>query len=554
MVEDRGVAAASPPASASAWRPFRHRTFAVLWTATLLSNIGTWMHDVGAGWLMTTLAPSPLMVSLVQAATTLPVFLLALPAGALADIVDRRRMLIVIKGCMVVLTAGMGMVVLGGQMTAMGLLAFTFALGVGAALIAPAWQAIVPSLVPKEDLPSAIALNSVGINVSRAIGPALGGAVIVSMGLAWPFLLNAMSFLAVIAALLWWQSAPVPPRQLPAERFLSAMRAGVRYARASGPLKATLARSIVFFIFASAYWALLPLIARESLAGGAQLYGVLVACIGAGAVAGALLLPRIRERLGPDRLVAIGTFGTAVTMVTFALVEQFVAAAAASLVAGGSWIAVLSSLNVSAQMSLPDWVRARGLAVYNAVFFGSMALGSVLWGQTAGQFGISPTLLIAAGGALLGIPLISRFHLQAGGKLNLSPSSHWPQPLIVGAVEDDRGPVMTTVEYRIDPKRAPEFLSALMELARARRRDGAFAWGVFRDAAQPDRFLEYFLEDSWMEHLRHHERVTQVDRDIQARAQAFQLGTVAPVVTHYLAADATAPVGNQPVIESEGLK
>lgn len=554
MAKNLGAAPASPPTGGSAWSPFRHRTFTVLWTATLLSNIGTWMHDVGAGWLMTTLAPSPLMVSLVQAATTLPVFLLALPAGALADIVDRRRMLIAIKACMVLLTAGMGMVVLGGQMTAIGLLVFTFALGVGAALIAPAWQAIVPSLVPKEDLPSAIALNSVGINVSRAIGPALGGAVIVSMGVAWPFLLNAMSFLAVIAALLWWQSAPVPPRHLPAERFWGAMRAGVRYARSSGPLKATLARSIVFFIFASAYWALLPLIARERLAGGAQLYGVLVACIGLGAVAGALLLPRIRERLGPDRLVALGTFGTAVAMATFALVEQPVVAAAASLVSGASWIAVLSSLNVSAQMSLPDWVRARGLAVYNAVFFGSMALGSVLWGQTAGQLGISAALLMAAGGALLGIPLLSRFRLQAGGKLNLSPSSHWPQPLVAGNIEHDSGPVMITVEYRIDPLRTPEFLSALDELAQARRRDGAFAWGIFRDVARPDRFLEYFMEDSWLEHLRHHDRVTQLDRDIQARVRAFHLGTVAPVVTHYLAADTAVPVGSPSVIESEGLK
>jgi MFS family permease len=494
------------------------------------------------------------MVSLVQAATTLPVFLFSLPAGALADIVDRRRMLMTIQAVMAILAAALGIVVLAGEITATGLLAFTFALGICAALLAPVWQAIVPSLLPKAELAPAIALNSVGINVSRAIGPALGGAVIVAMGVAWPFLLNAVSFLAVISAVLWGRPAPAPKRHLPAERFWNAMRAGVRYARSSSPLKATLVRAVGFFVFASAYWALLPLIVRERLAGSAQLYGVMVACIGAGAVAGALLLPRIRERLGPDRLVAMGTLGTAVAMLTFALVQVPAAAAGASLVAGASWIAVLSSLNVSAQMSLPDWVRARGLSVYNAVFFGSMALGSVLWGHTAGRLGIPFTLLLATAGALLGILLTRRFHLQTGGTLNLSPSSHWPQPLIAGAVEDDRGPVMITVEYRIDASRAPEFLLALDKLAQARRRDGAFAWGVFQNAAQPDSFLEYFLEDSWLEHLHHHERVTQVDRDIQTRVQAFHLGAVAPIVTHFVAADASTTERVTVTVENQGLK
>jgi MFS family permease/quinol monooxygenase YgiN len=533
----RPTAARSPTASASAWSPFRHRAFAVLWTATLVSSIGTWMHDVGAGWLMATLAPSPLMVSLVQAATTLPVFLLALPAGALADIVDRRRLLLVVQSAMATIALTLGLVVAAGRITAVALLAFTFALGACAALLAPAWQSIVPRLVPREELASAVALNSVGINVSRAIGPALGGVVIAGLGIAWPFLINAASFLAVMAAVAWWRPAAVAHRPLGAERFGSAIRAGLRYARSSSPLRATLARAAVFFVFISAYWALLPLIVRQQLGGDARLYGALVTCIGVGAVTGALLLPRVRARLGPDRLVALGTVGSAVTLLTFALGRDVVAAAAASLIAGASWIAVLSSLNVSAQMSLPDWVRARGLSVYNAVFFGSMAAGSVLWGQVADRFGIAAALVAASIGAVLGIAVVRRFHLQSGGTLDLSPSAHWPQPLVASSVDADRGPVMVTVEYRIDPGHLSRFLAALDELAAERRRNGAYAWSVYQDAAQPGRLVETFVEESWLEHLRHHERVTGADRDIQARVLAFHAGSAPPLVTHYLPPD-----------------
>ena len=347
------MAAATEEGEVSAWSPFRYRVFAVLWIAMLLSNVGGWMHDVGAGWLMTTLNPSPLLVSLVQAATTLPVFLLALPAGALADIVDRRRLLLIAKIYMTVIAAAMGMVVLAGRMTPEGLLLFTVALGAGTALINPAWQAIVPQLVPRQQLASAVALNSVGINVSRAIGPALAGVAIATLGLASPFLLNAVSFLAVIGALLWWRPPAPARRQLPAERWVAAMRAGLRYARSSGPLKGTLLRAIGFLLFASAYWALLPLIAREQLDGNAELYGVLVTCIGAGAVAGATMLPRLRKRYGASRLVLFSSVGTAAVLVAFALLREPAFVAGACVLAGATWIAALSSFNVSAQMSLP---------------------------------------------------------------------------------------------------------------------------------------------------------------------------------------------------------
>lgn len=384
----------------------------MLWTATLISNIGTWMHDLAAGWLMTTLAPSPAMVSLVQAATTLPVFLFSLPAGALADRVDRRRMLIVIQTLMLVLAALLSLLVFLEWITPGLLLAFTFGLGVCTAAMSPAWQAIVPRLVSREDFPAAVALSAVSINLSRAIGPAIGGVLIASLGLAFPFLFNAASFLAIIAALAWWRPAAPAITQPAREAFVNAMATGVQHVWNSAPLRATLLRVVAFFAFASAYWALLPLIARQRLDGGSQLYGILVACIGVGAVTGAQFLPRLRARFGSERVVIASTCATALVLITFALVELPAVAALACLVAGASWIAAISTFSVSVQLLLPDWVRARGLAVYNTLFYGSLTLGSVFWGQLGERLGIEAALLAAAAGILLGMTLARRIRLQ----------------------------------------------------------------------------------------------------------------------------------------------
>lgn len=540
----RGHAAAggadAPDAAPGPFAPFRHAAFAVLWTATVVSNIGTWMHDVAAGWLMTSLSPSPLMVALVQTATTLPVFLFSLPAGALADIVDRRRLLIVVQSILLVLAGALGVLVLFGAASSVMLLGFTFAMGTCAAFVAPAWQAIVPKLVDRSALRPAVALNSVGINVSRAVGPALAGLVIAGVGIWAPFFLNTVSYVGVILALLWWRPPAAAARTLPPEHLVSALRAGLRYVRASTPMRATLARAVAFFVFASAYWAMLPLIARDLLGGGPTLYGVLLGCVGAGAVSGAMLLPRLNVLLGPDRLVAAGTLGTAATLVVFALVRDGYIVAAISLLAGASWIAVLSSLNLSAQTALPDWVRARGLSVFVTVFFGSMSLGSLVWGQAAAAFGIPAALLVAAGGAVLAIPVTFRWKLGQGEGLDLAPSMHWPAPLVADEVGDDRGPVMVTIEYRIDPARTAGFVAVMEALADERRRDGAYAWGVFEDTAEAGRFLEYFLVESWIEHQRQHERVTRSAADVQARAREFHIDAAEPVVRHLVAPPRTA--------------
>ena len=525
-----------PSDDASSLAPFRERAFAVLWTATVVSNIGTWMQGAAAGWLMTSLDPAPFSVSLVQVAASLPMFLFALPAGALADVVDRRRLLIIIQVTVMVLVAAFGLMVHLSWVTPTLLLAFTFMAAAAAASIIPAWQAIVPQLVPRQHLQPAVALNSVGLNVSRAVGPALAGIIISAWGIAAPFWVNAVTTIAVIAALIWWH-----PREagtggrLPAERFHRAIAVGVRYARHNPHLQATLIRASGFFLFASAYWALLPLVARNQVAGGPELYGVLLGAIGAGAVAGAFGLPWLTHHLGADRMVALGTIGTVIALLLFAFARQWMMALAGSLVAGMSWIMVLATINVSAQVSLPGWVRGRGLSIFGTVMFGSLTVGSAIWGKVAALSGLPMAHISAGLGALIAVPLLWRWKLQTGAALDLTPSMHWPAPVLSADVGADRGPVLVTVEYNIRPDDRSGFLEALQRLRGERRRDGAFEWEVFEDLSQEGRFLETFKLDSWLEHLRQHERVTHADREQQELVNQFQRDGE-PRVTHLIAA------------------
>jgi len=527
------VASAHP--AHSAFSAFHYRTFGVLWTATVVSNIGGWMYSAASAWLMTTLEPSPLAVSLVQVATSLPTFLFALLAGALADILDKRRLLIVVESFILVSSTALATLVWLHLVTPGRLLFLTFLIETGAALTAPAWQAIVPQLVPRQDLPEAVAANSVGVNISRAVGPALGGVMTVALGIAAPFWVNAGSNLGSIGGLLWWRAPQTGQRRLPTERLVSALQSGIRYARYSRHLRATLLRAVGFLLFASAYWALLPLVARDRIAGGPRLYGILLGVIGASAIAGAFALPRLKKELGPDRLVAAGAIGTAIALLLFGLARTPAAGIAASVLAGFSWIAVLSSLNVSAQFALPEWVRGRGLALYLTVFFGTTTLGSLIWGEVAGVAGLPTAHLLAAAGTLLAIPLTWRWKLQTALGVDLTPSMSWPAPIVIGHLENDQGPVMVTLEYRVNPQDREAFLTAVQSLNRQRRRDGAYAWGIFEDIAERNRFLETFVVESWLEHLRQHERVTNADRMLQDHIHRLVEST--PKITHFIAAE-----------------
>jgi predicted MFS family arabinose efflux permease len=515
--------------------PFRHKAFAVIWIATVVSNIGGWMYSIASGWLMTNLDPNAFIVSMVQVANSLPMFLFAIPAGALADIVNQRRFLILGESCITIVSAAFAALVWLHLITPGSLLVFSFIVTVGSAMTAPAWQSVVAQLVPKADLPSAVAANSVGINVSRAIGPAIGGVLIGALGIAAPFWLDAFSNVGVIAALIWWRAPKKSKSALPPEPFGSAVRTGLRYARYSPYLRATLIRAIAFFVFGSAYWALLPLVARTQITGGPALYGVLLGAIGASAVGGAFLLRRFREKLGADRLVAAASLGTAIATALYAIAHHPATALIASFIAGASWITAVSSLNVSAQVALPEWVRGRGLAMYVTVMFGALTIGSAIWGQLAVVAGLSGALLLAAAGAVIAIPLTWRWKLMKGAGVDFSPSMQWPDPITTHAIEADRGPVLVTLEYRIDPQNRKAFLHALGQNSRVRRRDGAYDWAIFEDPADDGRFVETFMTDSWLEHLRLHRRVTIGDRISEQAARRFQIGD-GPKITHLIRA------------------
>lgn len=521
----------------SPWAPLRRPLFRALWLATLVSNIGTWMHEVGAGWLMVTLDPSPVMVAFVQATTALPAFFLALPAGALADILDRRRYLLATQGWMLACAALLALMTYAGWIAAWSLLAFTFALACGAAMMTPAWAATVPELVPRNELHSAIALNSTGVNVARAVGPAVAGVLVAAAGPAIAFLLNALSFLGVMSVLARWRREP-QPRELPPEGFFGAMRAGVRYVRAAPKLQCVMVRALAFFLFGSAIWSLLPLVARGA-GGGAQMYGMLLGCVGAGAVSAALALPKLRARWSRDRLVRGATWLLAVAMVLSGVARSPLVLVPAMLLTGVAWLSVLSTLHVSAQTAVPAWVRARALAVYLVMFSLGMTGGSVLWGAIASHSSVAVALIAAAAGALAALFLTRRYTLGGQEAADTADTVAWPAPETQGEIAPDRGPVLVTVEYRVAGENAAAFTDAMRELRRIRRRDGAMLWGLFRDTSDRERYVETFLVESWVEHMRQHHRATTGDQAVSDRVRAYHIGAEAPRVSHLVASDPT---------------
>ena len=529
MSADLTTAAAPTTPAPSRWGPFSHLAFTVIWTASLVSNVGTAMFDTASGWLITSLDANPITVSLVQVAVSLPLFLFTLPSGALADVIDSRRLLIAVEVAILAVSVVFAGLVSLNLATPPLLLATTFLLGVGGALTSPAWGATIPMLVPKQDLDSATAANGVAFNIGRAAGPALGGLVIAALGIAIPFWVFASSNVGIIAALIWWRSPRKGAQSLPAERLASAVRAGVRHAANNPYLGATLVRVLAFFPFASAYLALLPLLARHLISEGPQLYGILLAAIGVGTVGGSLIIRWLKDELGPDRLVAAGSVGAAFALVLFGLAHDPITAVSACLLGGASWTVVLTKLYVSAQVALPDWARGRGLAVFLTFIFGATTAGSAVWGKLSAMEGLPIAYFVAAGGLVLAIPMTWRWKLQTGVGIDFSPAMHWRAPIVARRVENNQGPVVVVVEYRVDANDRAEFLSAVDELGYARKRDGAYAWGVYEDVADGGRFIETFSIESWLEVLHQRERATNADEMLRSRVR--QLLKEAPRIT-----------------------
>lgn len=516
------------------WSPLTQPTFRMMWLAVLVGNIGTWVHDVAAAWVMAENTGSPFMVAAVQSATTLPVVLLAVFAGTLADIVDRRKYLILAQLWMLLVAGTLALLAHLDMLGPWTLVALTFALGTGAAMAMPAQQATVPELVPHSMLGPAVALSSLGMNIARAIGPALGGLIVASAGIEWAFAINALSFLGIVAVLVIWRRTPTTAT-LPPESFGVALRAGLRYATQASVLQSVLVKAASFFMFASALTALLPIVVNRDLQASAGSYGLLLGCIGIGAIGGAVLLPKLRARIPPDRMVLIATLVYAGCMLALALLRDIRLLYVVSLVNGFAWITVLSSLQIAAQTSVPAWVRARALALYIVVFSGGMAIGSIGWGTLAQRTGTTTALLVAAAGTVVAAFFGLRFRLGEAANINVTPSGHWPQPVVVADIAGDRGPVLITIEYRIELAKREEFLRLMHTLGRSRRRDGAVQWGVAEDTETPGTYLEYFIDGSWLEHLRQHERVTESERVLQGRIMQLLADPAhAPRVRHFV--------------------
>ncbi len=514
-------------------KPLVEPVFRMLWLAWLAANLTMWMNDVAAAWLMTQLTDSVVMVALVSAASTAPVFLLGLPSGALADIVDRRRWFASTQlwvACVAVLLA---LLSLSGGLNAPLLLALTFVNGIGLAMRWPVFAAIVPDIVSRERLSGALALQALAMNLSRVIGPVVAGALLAAAGTAAVFVVNALLSLVAFAQILRWKSQP-RTSALPGERFVGAMRVGLQHVRQSPRMKIVLLRVFLFFLQSSAITALMPLVARR-LGSGAGGFTLLVSSMGVGAIVAALTVPSLRDRVPRDRIVAIGTLVISIMAAVVAWAPSLWIAATAVWVAGIAWISTANTLTVSAQFTLPNWVRARGMSIYQMALMGGAASGSALWGQVAGWTDVPTALLSAAlAGPLLAL-LTRRLRLDAHQDDDLRPAPPVEVPAPVIPLEPQEGPVMVTVEYLIEPAQAEAFHAVMQETRRARLRQGALSWGLFRDTAQPGRYIEYFLDESWVEHQRRLERFTAGDVELRQRRAAFHQGSESPRVQRYIA-------------------
>lgn len=516
----------------SAWAPFRHRMFAAMAAAAFVSNVGSWMQTVGAQWLMLSLSGSATYVALVQSAASLPIVLFAVLAGTIGDLVDRGRLLLVAQGYMLLVATALGVLTILKLVSPWSLLALIFGVGIGQALTAPAWQTLQPELVEPDERTQAISLGSVNQNLARAVGPAVGGAVLAVAGAGVLFLINAATFGAVIGVIAWWRGER-PPSVLPREHLSQAVRAGGRYVRASPALRAVLVRAGLFTFFASSIWAVLPLVARRALHLGSGGYGLLLGCVGVGSVAGAVLLPRLRNHFGPGALLSAGSFVLAAAALLLGYVH-LTAVAALTLACGGvAWILALSTLNSHYQLSLPQWVKTRGMSFYLVVFQGGTVVGSALAGVTAQHAGLSVTLAGVAAGLVLGPVVGLRYGLVPIPPEELLPSGDWPRPPLAGT-DAPGGPVLVTVEYYAVAGHEDDLISALEETKFSRRRSGASSWRLWRDSAEPSHILEQFVVGSWQEHLRQHERVTKRDQARLDHARSMTDPARPTTVTHWL--------------------
>ena len=524
----------APPAPrVTLWSPFVHAIFRAIWIAGLVSNVGTWMQNVAGVWFVTALTASATLVALMQTATSLPAFLLSMPGGVLADLVDRRRLLLFTQGFMAVVATGLGVLTLAGGVSAYGVLGFTFLLGMGAALNLPIWQSIVTELVPRPAVPSAITLNGVSNNIARAIGPAIGGVIIAYHSPGWVFVLNGVSFLGTWAVVYRWQRQPVATSG-PAENFIGALRAGLRYVQYSPAIYGVLVRTFAFAFGAAAMWALTSVVVKQ-LHLSAGHYGATLSWLGAGAVTGAVLMGRAGSRLTFNQRVLLGVLAFAGTNLALALVGQIYVLYAVMFLSGIAWLLVMTSFSTTVQLSVPKWVQARVISVYMLVFQAGLSVGSLVWGELADHLSLRTSLLAAAGWMLASTLLALPFPMRSAEGLNLDPADDRPPAVGADGIDPDDGPVLVMIEYHVAPADWAAFHQAAEQLTRLRLRDGALRAGVFANVLEPTRISEFFYVATWGEHQRQHHRFTREDQVVEARVRRFHHGPGEPRVTHFLA-------------------
>jgi MFS family permease len=525
-----------PTASPNLWRPLRVTVFRNLLVADVISDAGGFIQNVGAAWLMVSLGAGPIYVALTQTAASLPYFLLALPAGSAGDIVDRRKLILFTESWMMGVALILAILAIAGVLSPWILLVLTFALSAGGAFETPAWGAILPELVPKEDLAAASALNGIEFNLARAVGPALAGTIISVAGVATAFVANFVSFFGVILVVARWKR-PVRKRSAPPESFSGATVAAIRYVGHSPAILTVLLRTGVVMFFSSALFALLPTVSR-SVNQHATGYGLLLGSFGGGAIIGALVMQFARDRWTMESIVSTGVVMLGLVILAMSGLHRLSTLAAVMLVGGAAWVVFISLINALIQNLAPEWVRARVLAIFILVYQGSYALGTAAWGAVAQRSGVG-TALVYAGLATIVTAAIALVAPLPNSTADLSPWNHWRMPVVIGdiGVDVEKGPVLVTVEYAVIPKWTAEFVDAMHDYGRIRRRDGAYRWGIFRDTEVADRYLEMFLVNSWAEHLRQHERQTQADRELEGRIRSYLPGE--PVVRHLIDAYAT---------------
>ncbi|MFK0173776.1 MFS transporter [Streptomyces sp. NPDC090306] len=526
--------------SGSAWAPLRHRTFRTLWTAQLGSNVGTWMQTVGAQWMLVRQPHAAALTSAVQAASLLPVLFLSLPGGVLADVVNRKTMLVWLAASMAAVCGALTALTSAGLATPAVLLALTFLLGCGQALMNPAWQAIQPELVPREEIPAASALGSLNVNAARAVGPAVAGLLIAVAGTRVVFGINALSFVGICFAVATWRRQSTTVGE--AEHMRPALAAGTRYVRAAPGVRRILLRAALFVVPASALWGLLPVVARVRLGLGSGGYGLLLGALGVGAVAGAAFMKPATAALGRNRLLALSSLVFAAGGAAAVWLTQPLAVAVVLVPTGVGWLWALSTFNTALQLTLPAWVRARGLAVYLIVFMGGQGVGSLLWGAVAAW--LTPTGGVVIASALLALTTatLASWPLPASlGTLDREVVAPWPEPSLVLDPDPDDGPVVVEVVYLLDGEREPAFLEAMTAVERSRRRTGALRWTLLRDSEDVSRWVEVFEVASWSEHLRQHTSRT-TGADAEAMRTAADLSRTPPQVRHLVPARTPTPV------------